>query len=119
MRQQGEVKAIHLAPGELRLRCSSPEPAWLIVSDTDFPGWQCRIGRREQPVARFCGMLRSLPIDPGETVIEMRYVPRSLRVGGLISAGGLAVLLVVGIRAWTQRRVSVATDERRRRDLLD
>ncbi|MFN3690298.1 MAG: YfhO family protein, partial [Fimbriimonadales bacterium] len=78
----------------VKLRVVNPasQPAWLLITDTWYPGWQATVNGESAPLLRANGAFRAVPIPTGEATVEMRYRPRSFQLGALLSAVSLAVL---------------------------
>jgi hypothetical protein len=70
----------------------------LVVTDTHYPGWEARVDGRPAPLLRANGYLRAVAVPPGLHRVEMRYRPRSLAIGGAVSAGSL-LLVAAGFLA--------------------
>jgi hypothetical protein len=90
----------HAAPGSAAIVVSEPDrvrveiapgaPGWLVLADTDFPGWVARVDGRERPIVRANLAFRAVAVTPGDQVVEFRYEPISFRAGAALSV--LAVL---------------------------
>jgi hypothetical protein len=76
----------------------APRPSMLVVTDTHYPGWEARVDGRPAPLLRANGYLRAVAVPPGLHRVEMRYRPRSLAIGGAVSAGSL-LLVAAGFLA--------------------
>src|SRR5207247_3165973 len=86
----------------MRLTTESDGPAWLVLSDTGFPGWQARVGGVAQPVGRADYGFRAGAVGAGRHDVEMTYAPRSVRDGlmiTLVASGVVGALLVPRRRA--------------------
>src|SRR5437899_77186 len=86
----------------VRLTTDSDGPAWLVLSDTWFPGWQARVDGVPQPVGRADYAFRAVALGAGRHDVEMTYAPRSVRDGlmtTLVASGVVGALLVPRRRA--------------------
>jgi len=91
----------------LVLRVSAPQRGFLFLADQDFPGWSATVNGAPAPISRANYVFRLVPVPAGDSVVEFRYAPMSVRIGALISAitwVGVGVLLVWSRR---QRRAGV------------
>ena len=88
---------------------SAAQPAWLILSDSYFPGWRAYTrpagsgeeSETEVEIARVNGNFRGVRLEPGEWTVRYRYSPRSFQLGGLMSFMGVTVLaFALGVWAW-------------------
>jgi len=85
----------------VRLTTESDGPAWLVLTDTWFPGWQARVDGVPQRVWRANYAFRAVAVPAGRHDVELTYAPRSVRDGlvlTLVAAGLLGALLVPGRR---------------------
>jgi hypothetical protein len=95
----------HLDDTTVRLRTRSAAPAFLVVSDVDYPGWLASVDGQPAALYRTDYVLRGLPVPAGEHVVEMVFRPRSLFVGiGVSAASALLLALAVPICRGTALR---------------
>jgi len=78
----------------------------LIVSDLFYPGWKAAVDGRPVEILRANYLMRAIPVPAGKHIIEMRYDPRSFKIGLILSA--LGCVAVAGL-LWTHRRRSRLT----------
>ena len=64
----------------------------LVVSRLFDPGWSAAVDGTRVPLVRANGALMALEVPPGAHEVELRYAPRSFRVGL-----GTTVLALVGV----------------------
>jgi hypothetical protein len=88
-------------PQYLALSAALVESEWLIVADTFYPGWECRVDGVEAPIAPAHGCFRGVFLEPGQHRVEFQYRPRSFRVGAAGSAAGIVGLIGM---LWLGRR---------------
>lgn len=69
--------------------------ALLVLSDTFYPGWSASVDGDEAEILRAYGLYRAVRVPAGEHVVELRYRPRSLVRGGVVSALSLLVTALV------------------------
>ena len=91
-----------VTPTHLRATVDAPQPGLLVLAESHAPGWQATVNGVAAPVLQVDGPLLGTPIPGGPSVVEWRYAPRSFSLGALVSLLALAVLVVVGVRAWRQ-----------------
>jgi len=84
-------------PGHLRVAARADAPAWLVVTDTWYPGWRASLDGREVALLRADHAFRAVAVPPGAHDIELRFAPRSVRIGAGVSvlAGAIVVALLV------------------------
>lgn len=79
------------------LNTQTKNGAYLMLSDTDYPGWRVKVNGKETKIIRADGIFRAVELPPGEVRVEFYYLPESFILGLTISAGSL--LLALGL--WT------------------
>jgi hypothetical protein len=89
----GEVSVSHFDPNRLGLSAVLAQPGLVVVSETDYPGWEAKVDGRRTPLIRADFLLKAVPVPAGSHEIELRFNPRSFRWGLWISA--LAALALV------------------------
>ena len=71
----------------------------LVLVDTWFPGWIAEVDGRPRPILRANYLFRAVPVPVGRAVVRFDYRPRSLRIGAMLSACSLLLLLGLVLRA--------------------
>lgn len=77
---------------------STDAPAWLVLTDTWFPGWTARLDGAETPIARADHAFRAVALPAGSHRVEFTFRPRGLVTGGAITLVALAVVLALLMR---------------------
>jgi hypothetical protein len=72
----------------------------LVVSETNYPGWQATLDSKPVRLWEPYGALRGVVVPAGKHRVEMRFRPRSVYAGLALSAIGLVIALGV----WIGRR---------------
>ena len=93
-----------IAPEAVDVRVRLSAPGVLVLTDVFFPGWHATVDSVSTPIYRANYALRGIALTPGAHVVRLRYRPRSVVVGGWISAAGVAAMAGVGVRAVRRRR---------------
>jgi hypothetical protein len=77
----------------------------LVTGENFFPGWKAYVDDEETPIYRANFVQSAITVPSGQHHIEFRYEPRSVRVGMLVSLGGIAawVILMLAVM-WIHRR---------------
>jgi len=86
-------------PQRVVIEVTTDAPAYLVLTDTWFPGWRVWIDGVERRVWRADHAFRAVWLPSGRHEVEFRYVPASVRVGLAVSAlaaGAIALLFVAG-----------------------
>ncbi|MBI5300842.1 MAG: YfhO family protein [Chloroflexi bacterium] len=75
--------------------------AYLLLTDSWYPGWIARVDGFPTPIQRADYIFRAVRLAPGEHRIEFEYRPSSLYLGAGISA--IALLIVIGAFVGSRR----------------
>jgi hypothetical protein len=81
------------------IRATTDQPAYLVLTDTWYPGWTARVDGRAVRLWRANHAFRAVTVPPGEHLVEFRCEPAWLRLGLAISAASLlsvAAMLATG-----------------------
>jgi Bacterial membrane protein YfhO len=90
---QGSASVTAYGADTVKIQTSAAGDAWLVLSDTYYPGWVATIDGEPATVLRGDLLFRVLPVPSGEHSVEFRFEPASVRLGLLISLGfGLVVV---------------------------
>jgi hypothetical protein len=94
---EGEAKAsiMEYSPGKVTIQVSSPSNAYLVLSDTYYPGWKVYQDGKETQIKRAYFYARAVPISAGDHTVCFNFEPEALKIGGIISA--FSLFLVFGI----------------------
>jgi uncharacterized membrane protein YfhO len=70
----------------------------VILTDAWFPGWRASVDGRAAPIDEVYGAVRGVTVDAGNHLIEMRYRPVSVILGGGMT------LFAAALAIWARRR---------------
>ncbi len=82
----GDVKVVVYQPRRVVLETNATGPAFLVTSETHYPGWRVFVDRRPQRIVMTNAAFRGLPVPPGRHRIEMRFEPAILPWSAAVSA---------------------------------
>jgi hypothetical protein len=82
-----------------RVAVEAEGPGWLVLTDVWYPGWNCTVGGREEPVRRANFLFRAVPVTEGTHEVVFTFSPASYRWGRIISLTALAVVAGVSLLA--------------------
>ncbi len=97
---RGTIGVAAYTPNRILFDVESDSEALLILSDLAYPGWEARVDGKPTPILRTDAIFRGVVVPAGSHRVEMRYAPRSLRVG--LGAAAMALLLLSYI-AWRRK----------------
>jgi len=93
---QGTAEITDYTINRVDLAVKTDAPSLLILTDTDYPGWNAYMDGIKTPVWRANALFRGIEVPPGSHNVTYRYQPASLRWGEAVSLGTL-FLIMVGI----------------------
>lgn len=99
----GEVAFVEERPNYYKLQASTPEDNYLILSKAYFPGWKAFIDKQETSIVAANIGLMGIFIPKGEHSVELFYKPSSFKQGVLVSAGMLAIWMVILLYRYRQK----------------
>jgi hypothetical protein len=102
------VRILERTPERWVLATEAAAERFLVLTQAYFPGWQATVDGVATPLARADYLFQGLYVPAGAHRVEIAYQPRSLLIGGAISAAAhvLAVILFVLARVrwpWPRR----------------
>jgi len=98
------AEVIEYTPHRVRIRTNAAAPAYLVLSDSYYPGWNATVDGRAAPVLRANFLARAVWTPAGEHTVEFGYRPALFRAGRLISIAAVVVIFsVLFFEAWFGR----------------
>jgi len=98
------AKITSYAPEEVRIEVGGNRDSLLVLSDTYYPGWVCKVDGVERRIMRANGAYRAVRLGPGAREVIFEYRPASLRWGRLVSLAALVLFLAIAsqraVRLW-------------------
>ncbi len=75
------------------VRARLERPGYLVLADQHYPGWRVTVDGEARELLRVDYLLKGVELDAGEHTVEFAFRPTSFRVGAVLSACGLALLV--------------------------
>lgn len=100
-----EARIVIDDPARVVVAASTDAPAWLVLTDTWFPGWRARLDGTDVAIRRAHHAFRAVALPPGHHEVEFVFTPRGLRLGAAMTIASLAV---VGVLLLPRRRAVLA-----------
>jgi hypothetical protein len=91
-----------LTDNTMEVETDTRAPAFLITSDTYYPGWRARIDGAPAHIYQTNFALRGVALPAGVHVVRFEFRPRSFYYG--VGLSGLSLLLLCGCTWWLRRR---------------
>ncbi len=90
---EAAVEVEQLTDGHFRVAVDAPASGWLVLSQTQYPGWSASLGEQRVIPGRANQVMQAWAISPGEQSWEVRYSP-PWRWSLWISLGAWLILAV-------------------------
>jgi hypothetical protein len=90
----GDVRVVHYGNQNVTLDTDSTGPAYLVTSETYYPGWRCYVDGHERELMLTNAAFRGLPVAAGKHRITMEFSPRIAWYGAAISLCAWLLLLI-------------------------
>ncbi len=100
------------APERVEIAVDAPRDAFLVLTDTHYPGWEARVDDSPVEILRANGLFRAVRVAAGRHQVVFEYRPASLRWGAVLSLLSVALLVALGVAS--RRRAARATPRGRR-----
>jgi hypothetical protein len=91
--EEGPIRAAEIVCHEAHrvvIHATAARPAWLVLTDTQYPGWRARVQGRVAEIFPANYAFRAVRIPKGGSEVAFTYEPASYRLGvfiGLLSLG--------------------------------
>jgi len=89
----------------LLIHVKAAQNAFLVLSDTYFPGWKAYLDGKPVKIFRANYNFRAVSIPPGKHEVKFVYHPLSVKLGVLVTCLGIIGILVMGLSSRFRRRV--------------
>ncbi len=97
-------------PDEVRIEASLPQPGFLLLLDTYFPGWFASVNGQPTRIYRADYNFKAVSLPAGKSTIRFTYQPKSLRIG--LALSGMSLLALGSVWFWSRKRPPVGAAER-------
>ncbi len=72
-------------PNRVRIQARMACRGLVLLADTYFAGWQATVDGNSTPIYQADSVIRGVVVDAGAHTVEMRYRPRSVLLGGVLT----------------------------------
>jgi hypothetical protein len=87
------VRWITDLPDRVVLDVDAPNPGWLVIADTWYPGWEASVDGNKVNLYKADGVFRAVVVGEGRHQVEIKYHPSGFYFAGLFS---ILILVFVG-----------------------
>lgn len=89
---QATAKIVQLDDSRIEVKTNSQSPAFLVLSDVYYPGWQATIDSKVTHIFQTNYLLRGILLPRGNHVIRFEFKPASFHIGAGISIASLFLI---------------------------
>jgi hypothetical protein len=107
----GNVRVLEYGARQFELRTDAATPAFLVTSETAYPGWRAWVDGQERALLTTDVAFRGLPIPAGKHLVKMRFDPEILWRSAWVTLAACAGLLLAvwfgdnrSTRSWTSKK---------------
>jgi hypothetical protein len=95
---------VRYEPERVEIAADAPAPAYLVLSDSFYPGWEARVDGKPATIHRANFLARAVRVPAGAHRVEFCYRPRLGPIGPLVSGASWLALLALIVAAVSRRR---------------
>ena len=94
-KSKGEVAITKYETTKVEIKCVLKKSAWLVLSDTYYPGWRVYVNGVKNKIYRADYCLRAVYLSPGTSTVKFFYEsPIVFRIGLYITIFSIILLLI-------------------------
>jgi hypothetical protein len=82
-------------PTHIKIHVTTNQPGFLMLTDTYYPGWNAYVNGTHEVIFRANYAFRAIKITPGTHIVEFKYEPTSVYLGGVISLFSLLIFITI------------------------
>lgn len=87
----------------LELTCVAPEDAYLVQTDTFYPGWKCSIDGKETEIVQANYLFRAVRISKGSHQIKFVFAPASFY--NTLAVSSLMTITILALAVASRKRI--------------
>lgn len=99
------AKVVKLHDTRIEVQTNSQSPAFLVLSDVYYPGWQATIDGKARHVFQTNYVSRGILVPSGTHTIRFEFKPMSFHLGAGISAASLFLMGYIFIKSGTKQNI--------------
>ncbi|MBI2034246.1 MAG: YfhO family protein [Candidatus Levybacteria bacterium] len=104
--KQNPVKIISYKQEEVIIEADIKQHGFLVLSDTDYPGWNASVNGKEARILKADYLIRAVELFPGKNKVVMKYDPFSFKLGALVSST-TAFLIIASVLLYCLYRLAL------------
>ncbi|HXF61802.1 MAG TPA: YfhO family protein [Caldilineaceae bacterium] len=92
-----EAKILAYTPNKVQVHVETPVSGLLVLTDTFMDGWQAWLNDEPTPIWVANHAFRAVVVPAGSHTIAFAYLPRSVYLGAIVSAGAGITLVILAL----------------------
>ncbi|MCL4374837.1 YfhO family protein [Patescibacteria group bacterium] len=104
--QPGAVRLLSATPQRWSFAVNAAQPQWLLVQNTDYPGWQATVNGKPTLIYRADGLFQTVMVPAGRSTVQFSYRCDRFVIGIIIAVLTLIVGSVYVLWPWIADRVN-------------
>lgn len=105
-----KIDIIRYTAGSVEISVAAEEPAFLLLSDTYYPGWKAYLDGGLEKIYRADYFLRAIRVPEGEHIVRFVYEPLSFKAGAAISLVSILSVLLRYIKKVIYSRKKIPSE---------
>jgi len=89
---------LHYDLNEVLLQVKTAQPSWLVLFDTNYPGWQAVVNGQKTAVYDADYLFRAIKVPAGDLLVRFSYAPVKFTIGLLMGVSLLVLLSLLAAR---------------------
>lgn len=94
-RTEADVRILLDTPNKVELEVNADESAWLVLTDTYYPGWHASVDGSLEDIQRANGAFRAVPVPQGQSFVEFNYRQKNFILSLTLSCASFLMLLAL------------------------
>jgi len=91
----GSIKEISESPDKIKILYDSSHPAFILATQTFFPGWQATVDNIPHKIYRADYAFQTVFVPKGEHTVTFTYSPTSYKIGTWLTLSALILIPVI------------------------
>lgn len=92
-----QAKIIDYQVNQVEIEVNTDQPQLLLLTDTNYPGWQVYINNQPTKMLTGDGIYRAVVVPAGNSVVKFIYQPTAVTFGLLCSLVSLLIILILSV----------------------
>lgn len=92
--EERKTCSYEMTENSLHIQILSDGEEYLYLPINADSGWRCSVNGRETEAMRLCGNLMLVPLDAGENLVELQYVPRGQQKGMAVTLTAVLAMIL-------------------------